>query len=300
MLFDSHSHAHFNAFKEDSDEVIKRALDKGVEMLLVGTHLDTSAKGVAVAKKYDGVWAAIGLHPTHTTEGYFDPKEDARAPEESVDSLVRGSVRTQGSTFIPSVFKRRAEIYDKEAYRALAQSSQKVVAIGEVGLDYYRLEGSDEEKERVKRIQRDVFQQQLDLACELDLAVCIHCRDAHDEVFEMLKETKERYPNLRGVIHCFTGTPDEAKKHMSLGFFISWTGIITFSREWDEFIKETDLSNFLVETDCPYLTPVPYRGKRNEPAYVEYTTRKLAELKDMSFEEVATATTQNAKNLFRI
>lgn len=282
MLFDSHSHAHFNAFKEDSDEVIKRALDKGVEMLLVGTHLDTSAKGVAVAEKYDGVWAAIGLHPTHTTEGYFDPKEDGE------DKAPGGG------------FNRRAELYDKEAYRALAQSSQKVVAIGEVGLDYYRLEGSDEEKERVKRIQREVFQQQLDLACELDLAVCIHCRDAHDEVFEMLKETKVRYPNLRGVIHCFTGTPEEAKKHISLGFLISWTGIITFSREWDEFIKETDLSNFLVETDCPYLTPVPYRGKRNEPAYVEYTTRKLAELKDTSFEDVATATMQNAKNLFRI
>lgn len=282
MLFDSHSHAHFNAFKDDSDEVIKRALNKGVEMLLVGTHLDTSAKGVAVAEKYDGVWAAIGLHPTHTTEGYFDPKED-------------GEEKAPGGGF-----NRRAESYDKEAYRALAQGSQKVVAIGEVGLDYYRLEGSDEEQERVKRIQREIFQQQLDLACELDLAVCIHCRDAHDEVFEMLMETKERYPNLRGVIHCFTGTPEEAKKHMSLGFFISWTGIITFSREWDEFIKETDLSNFLVETDCPYLTPVPYRGKRNEPVYVEYTTRKLAELKGVSFEEVATATTQNAKKLFRI
>jgi TatD DNase family protein len=282
MLFDSHSHAHFNAFKEDSDEVIKRALDKGVEMLLVGTHLDTSAKGVEVAEKYDGVWSAIGLHPTHTTEGYFDPKEDGE------DKAPGGG------------FNRRAEIYNKEAYRKLAQSSKKVVAIGEVGLDYYRLEGTEEEKEKTKQIQREVFQQQLDLACELDLAVCIHCRDAHDEVYEMLKATKARHSNLRGVIHCFTGTPAEAKKHMTLGFLISWTGIITFSREWDEFIKETNISNFLVETDCPYLTPVPHRGKRNEPAYVEFTARKLAELKCMTFEEVAEITTRNAKKLFRI
>lgn len=282
MLFDSHSHAHFNAFKEDSDEVIRRALDKGVEMMLVGTHFDTSTSGVKVAEKYDGVWAAIGLHPTHTSEGYFDPKED-------------GEEKAPGGGF-----NRRAEVYDKEVYRALAQSSTKVVAIGEVGLDYYRLEGTEEEKEAVKRQQRDVFQQQLDLACELDVAVAIHCRDAHGEVYDMIKSTKERYSNLRGVIHCFTGTPDEAKKHISLGFLISWTGIITFSREWDEFIKETDISHFLVETDCPYLTPVPHRGQRNEPAYVEYTARKLAELKELTIEEVASATTLNAKRLFRI
>lgn len=282
MLFDSHSHAHFNAFKEDSDEVIKRALDKGVKMLLVGTHKATSANGVKVAESYDGVWAAIGLHPTHTTEGYFDPKEDGE------DKAPGGG------------FNRRAEVYDKEAYRTLAQSSDKVVAIGEIGLDYYRLEGSEEEKDETRRVQREVFQQQLDLACELDIPACIHCRDAHDEVYEMLKATKERHSNLRGVIHCFTGTREEAEKHMSLGFLISWTGIITFSKEWDEFIKETDIKNFLVETDCPYLTPVPHRGKRNEPAYVEFTTRHLAELKGMSFEEVAKATTENSNNLFRI
>lgn len=282
MLFDSHSHAHFNAFKDDSEEVIRRALEAGVQMMLVGTHYGTSEKGVMVAEKFDGVWAAIGLHPTHVTAGYFDPKED-------------GEEHAPGGGFM-----RRAENYDIHKYRALAQSSTKVVAIGEIGLDYYRLEGTSAEQADIKAKQQDIFRQQLMLATELDLAVAIHCREAHDDVYKMLMEVKTKCPNLRGVIHCFTGTVNEAERYIEFGFLISWSGIITFAREWDEWIKQTPLENFLVETDCPYLTPVPQRGKRNEPAYVTYTAAHLGALKNLDPEVVAAVTTSNAKKLFKI
>jgi TatD DNase family protein len=291
QLFDSHAHPHFAAYGEDSDEVIQRALDSGVNMLAVGTHLNTSKNTIECAEKYDGVWASIGLHPVHVTDGYFDPNEDP-SPSEKTIAMV--------NDFKAPTFQRRAEVYDVEAYRALAGSSKKVVAIGECGLDYYRLEGSDKEKEKIKVQQRAIFEQQAQLAAELDLALVVHCREAHDDVFEILKSTKEKYPQLRGVIHCFTGTPEEARRHLSLGFYISFSGIITFAHDWDEFISETPLTHLLVETDCPYLTPVPYRGKRNEPAFVEHTVRHMAKLKGTTFEEVARVTCQNALALFQI
>lgn len=284
MLFDTHAHPHFAAYAQDSDEVIRRALDSGVQMLLVGTHIDTSRGAVAIAEKYDGVWAAIGLHPVHATDGYFDPNEDAHPTTEKT----------------PGGFRRRAEAYDKEAYRALAQSSKKVVAIGECGLDYYRLEGDDETREQTKQVQRQMFRQQAELAAELDLALSIHCREAHADVYEIVKSVKEQHPNLRGVIHCFTGTAEEAAKHRSLGFYISFPGIITFAKDWDSLIRELPLEAIVVETDCPYLTPAPNRGKRNEPSFVEFTARHLANLRGQSFEEIAQATTVNAKKLFKI
>ena len=309
MLFDSHAHAHFNAYKDDSDEVIKRALDKGVQMVLVGTQIDTSRKAIETAGKYDGVWAAVGLHPVHLEEGYFDPNEDP--PLVPLGGTVGGADPTTGQQH---TFQRRAEIFDKEKYRELALGSKRVVAIGETGLDYYRLEGDEAHKEAVKEKQRHVFQEHSELAAELDLALIVHCRDgstpltttmsqpngAHREVLEILKSVKSKYPTLRGVIHCFTGTPEEGERYLDFGFYISFPGIITFAKDWDEFIRAIPLDKILVETDCPYLTPVPHRGKRNEPAYVEYTTRHLANIRGISFEEAARITTANAKKLFRI
>ena len=305
MLFDSHAHAQFNAYKDDSDEVIRRALDRGVQMVLVGTQIDTSRKAIETAEKYDGVWAAVGLHPIHLEEGYFDPNEDP-APVPPVGVTVRGRPHTP--------FRRRAEIFDKEKYRELALSSKKVVAIGETGLDYYRLEGDEAHQGAVKEKQRQVFQNQAELSAELGLALIVHCRagstplattmgmpnGAHGEVLEILKAVKSKYPTLRGVIHCFTGTPEEGERYLELGFYISFPGIITFAQDWDEFIRSIVSDKILVETDCPYLTPVPYRGKRNEPSYVAYTTRHLANIRAVAFEEVALQTTTNAKELFRI
>ncbi|MFA7286265.1 MAG: TatD family hydrolase [Patescibacteria group bacterium] len=282
MLFDSHAHPHFSAYQNDSDEVIRRALDADVGMLLVGTQQDTSAAAVAVAERYNNVWAAIGLHPIHTTDGYFDPNEETSA------ELIGGT------------FKRRAETFDATSYRALAASSKKVVAIGEVGLDYYRLEGDMATQACIKETQRRVFAEQIALAAELNLPLAIHCRDAHGDVFAMLRDAQAKNPKVRGVIHCFTGTPAEAEQHRSLGFLISFSGIVTFAREWDEYIRSLPLDAFLVETDSPYLAPKPYRGKRNEPRYVAETVAHIASLRGELVEVVANATTQNAEKLFGV
>ena len=310
MLFDSHAHAHFNAYKNDSDEVIQRALDKGVQMVLVGTQIDTSRKAIVTAEKYDGVWASVGLHPIHLEEGYFDLNED---PTPLVDASSAGHGPTPEGINTAG-FRRRAEVFDKEKYRGLALSSKKVVAIGETGLDYYRLEGDEARQEAVKEKQRQIFKEQAELAAELDLALIVHCRDgstpltttmsplngAHGEVLEILKLVKSKYRTLRGVIHCFTGTPEEGERYLDFGFYISFPGIITFSKNWDEFIKSIPVDKILVETDCPYLTPVPYRGQRNEPAYVKYTARRLADIKGLTFEEIALVTAKNAGKIFSI
>lgn len=283
MLFDSHGHPHFQVFKNDSDEVIKRALNEGVELLAVGTNIETSRNAVTTAERFLGVWAAIGLHPIHASEGFFDPNEEGGESE-----------------FVSPTFKRSAESFDKEIYRSLAKSSSKVVAIGEIGLDYYRLEGDAAKQESVKEKQKEVFRAQIQLAVELDLPLSVHCRDAHNDVFDILKLMQSKHADLRGVIHCFTGTAEEARRYLTLGFYISFPGIITFAHDWDDLIKELSIENILVETDCPYLTPVPYRGKRNEPRYVLYTAQYLAKLKKISFEEAAKVTTTNAKKLFRL
>lgn len=179
------------------------------------------------------------------------------------------------------------EELDVEQYRKLAVS-KKVVAIGEIGLDYFR-PPFDKEK------QKQIFIQQLDLAKELDLPVILHCRMAHDEVIEILESRSEK----RGVVHCFTGTLQQAKKYIELGFYLGINGII-FKFNIDEVIRNISLEHLLLETDCPYLTPTGAPEKRNEPMFMKYTIGKIMELKNVSIQEVSEKTTQNAKKLFNI
>ena len=178
------------------------------------------------------------------------------------------------------------EKFNVQDYRQLAQS-KKVVAIGEIGLDYFR-EPFDKEK------QKDIFLQQVTLAKELQLPVIIHCRKAHDEMIEILKDQ-----NLRGVIHCFTGTFDQAEKYVGLGFYLGLNGIM-FKFDLKKVIKTIPLGHFVLETDCPYLTPPAAPQKRNEPIYMKYTIQKIAELKSITPEEVSQKTTENARMLFNI
>ena len=178
------------------------------------------------------------------------------------------------------------EEFDSQQYRDLAKS-KKVVAIGEIGLDYFR-EPYNKEK------QKDIFLRQIALAKELNLPVIIHCRKAHDEMLEMLKGQ-----GLRGVIHCFTGTLQQAQKYVELGFYLGMNGIM-FKFPLEEVIKNIGLEHMLLETDCPYLTPPMAPGKRNEPIFMKYTIEKIAELKKVSVQEVADKTTTNAKKLFGI
>lgn len=178
------------------------------------------------------------------------------------------------------------EPFDAEKYRELAKS-KKVIAVGEIGLDYFR-PPFDKEK------QKDIFLKQLDLAKELNLPVIIHCRAAHDEMIELLASY-----NQRGVIHCFTGTLEQAQKYIAMGFYLGMNGIM-FKFPLDEVIKNIGLEHMLLETDCPFLTPPAAPSKRNEPMLMSYTIQKIAELKNISPEEISQKTTENATKLFNI
>jgi TatD DNase family protein len=191
-------------------------------------------------------------------------------------------------------FKTQEESFDYEKYKELARSSKKVVAVGEIGLDYYYKPKTNVRLESFKNKQKEVFSRQLDLAKELDLPVIFHCRMAHDEMIDILGN----YENLKGTIHCFTGTLEQAEKYLKMGFYIGLNGII-FKFNIDEIIKKIPLDKILIETDCPYLTPPPMAG-RNEPLFVKYVAGKVAQLKSLSVEEIAGKTTENAKKLFKI
>lgn len=282
ILIDAHTHVHFNDFGSETESVIQRALDAGVWMINVGTQSDTSSNGVIIAERYpEGVYAAIGLHPEHT---YNHP------------------VTENGKTFMT-----RAEDFDYEAYKKLAQSP-KVVAIGECGLDYYYFTESDDIV-AIKVKQRSVFNQQIKLALEMDKVLMIHCRptkgsmDAYEDILEILKgKMQNGKENIRFQVHCYTGNAEIAEKFVELGGYISLTGIITFDKSGvsKEVVERVPLDHILIETDAPYLTPTPFRGDRNEPRYVKYVAEKIAEIKSASFEEVARVTTENARKLFRI
>ncbi len=281
-LFDSHCHVHFNAYKDDMDEVIRRTLDKGVFMITVGTQKDTSRIGLEVAERYDGMWAAVGLHPNHTVEQSFWDNDELPA-----DKQVTPKIKT------------RSEIFDTEYYRELTKYP-KCVAIGETGLDYYRIpEGSDRKDVIDKQVA--TVRAHFDLATEVDLPVVIHCRDAYGPQADLIQEYTEagKLP-ARGVIHCFTGTEEEARRFLDLGFYISFSGIVTFAKDLQWVAKALPLDKLLVETDSPYLSPEPERGKRNEPWKVVYVAEKLAELKEVSVEEIEEATVKNTKDVFRI
>lgn len=288
-FIDTHCHVHFQAYKEDMDEIVQRSLDAGVGMITVGTQSTTSKNGIALAEKYDGVWCTIGLHPNHLhAQDFFDENE---LPPGIVDDLQEGDG--------PAHIKTRAERFDWDYYRELAKHP-KVVGVGELGLDYYRVPpGVD--LEQLKQEQKEQAREQLRFASEVDKPVVIHCRDAHADQAELLQEEIDRGGlKRRGVIHCFTGTAEEAARYRELGFYVSFTGIVTFGKNVMEAARATPLEQIMIETDAPYLTPAPYRGKRNEPRYVEYVAQKIAELKGVSIDEVARVTTDNAKKLFQL
>lgn len=281
-LIDTHCHVHFEAYKEDMDEVVTRALERGIGMITVGTQTTTSKNAVELARKHDGVWATIGLHPNHLHQQEFFDENELAADEEMMKSI-----------------KTRAEAFDDSFYRELVDDPN-VVAIGEFGLDFYRIP-ENESREKVIEDQKASERQQLAFASSVGKPVVIHCRNAHEDQYNLLKEEIDRGGlKQRGVIHCFTGTVEEARRYHELGFHTSITGIVNFSKELQAVVKELPLENIMIETDAPYLTPPPHRGKRNEPAYVRFIAEHIAELKGVSYDEVASVTTSNARQLFNI
>ena len=186
------------------------------------------------------------------------------------------------------------EEFKSEPYEEVLVKS-KVVAFGEIGLDYYRTGKPEDQKTQEQR-----FEEQLDLAVKINKPLIIHCRNAHQDLIENLKLKIENSAALRGVIHSFTGTIEEAKKYLDLGFYLGFNGILTFTGQYDEIVRYVPLERILLETDAPYLSPVPFRGKRNEPLYVKYVAEKIAGLKGLSYNQVAEQTFENTKELFGI
>lgn len=282
---DTHCHVHFQAYKEDMDTIVKKSLEEGVGMITVGTQSTTSKNGMMLAERYDGVWATIGLHPNHLhAQEFLDENE-----------LPPGMTDPTESTKI----KTRAERFDPTYYRELV-AHPKVVGIGEFGLDYYRIPpGAD--LETIKRDQSQAVREQLQFATEANKPVVIHCRDAHADQSQLIREEIERGGlGRRGVIHCFTGTAEEAAVYKELGFFVSLTGIVTFAKQLQEQVAQIPLEQIMIETDAPYLTPAPFRGKRNEPRFVKYVAETIAKLKGVSVGDVARITTENAVRLFHL
>jgi len=287
MLIDTHAHLNFNAYKEDSDEVIRRSLGGGVWMINVGSQYKTSVRAVEIAQKYEkGVYAAIGLHPIHLAEGIFKTKID-------MEEIA---------------FKTNEESFDYERYKELSKNP-KVVAIGEIGLDYWYKPKTTKKIEEFKEKQKAALLEQLKLAEELNLPVIFHCRAAHEDLITILN-TRYKIQNtrLRGVVHCYTGTWEQAEKYLEMGFYIGFNGII-FKLDLDEVIRKTPMERILLETDCPYLIPpsvaevltkaTPSVG-RNEPLYVKYVAERIAQIKKIEISQIHEATTLNAKYLFGI
>jgi len=276
MLIDTHAHVNFSAFKDDAEEVIKRALEKSVFFINVGSQYSTSERALKYAQKYPHkLWAAVGTHPIHLQERSF---------------IYSDSNELEGTEI-----KTSKEDVDMEKYRELAKNPE-VVAIGEVGLDYHHFE-EDDETEKLKNKQKEVFTNFIDLANELEKPMIIHCWDAYDDLYEILKNNPVK---KRGVIHSFVGGYKTANKFIELGFFIGLNGVVTYSDSFDRLIKEIPPEKMLIETDCPYLTPVPLKGQRNEPVYVAYVAEKIAKIKQINAEKVAEITTRNAKDLFNL
>jgi len=274
---DIHSHVNFKAFDEDRDAVIRRALDNSTWVINVGTQVDTSKKAVEMANQYEqGVYAIIGLHPIHTGASYHDKKELGEEGKE---------------------FTSRGEIFDKEFYRELLKN-KKVVGVGECGLDYYRMD-----EESIAK-QKEAFIEQIKLANEFNKPLMLHIRNspknktnnAYMDALEILKQ----HSKVKGNVHFFAGSLEDAKMFLDFGFTLSFTGVITFTNDYDDIIKNTPLRMIMSETDSPYVAPVPHRGKRNEPAFVKEVVKKIAKIKNLSEDEVATTLIVNAKRVFGI
>ncbi len=249
-FIDTHCHIYYDKYDHDINDVINRASNNNVNNIIcVGVDLESSRKSLELAEQYQSVFATVGYHP----------HEAKLTSENYLDEIKK-----------------------------ISQKS-KVVAIGEIGLDYY-YEHSD------KKIQIKVFREQLELAKELNMPTIIHNRESDDDLYHNIKESNIN----KGVIHCYSSDIKYANKLFELGLIVSFTGIITFSKKLQEVVKEIPMDKIMIETDSPYLTPIPFRGKRNEPYMVNYVAEKIAEIKNISVEEVAEITTKTAKDFFSI
>ena len=251
MLIDTHCHLYYDEIKNNLSDVLNRANEANVtRFICAGTNINTSKQCLEITEEDDNIFASCGVHP-HDSKDVQDGYLD--------------------------------QIYEMMEYESM-------IAIGELGLDYFK-NISD------KETQKEVFRSQMDIAQELDKPVIIHNRDADQDILEILSD----FPDVIGVSHCFSSTLDTAKAFLDLGYYISFSGNITFKNSHlPEVAKSVPLDRVLIETDSPYLSPEPYRGKPNEPARVIYVAKKLSEIYDIDYEEIAKQTSNNASEIFRL
>ena len=253
MLFDTHAHLNDPAFDPDREELMASFASAGVSLVMnAGCSLESSRQIVAMAEEYPWLYASVGSHP------------------DSADEVNEAVV---------------------EEYRKLCKLSDKVKAIGEIGLDYYY-------EDIPREIQQRAFRLQMELAKELDMPVIVHERDAHNDGLAIVKE----FPTVKGVFHCYSGSAEMARQLVNLGWYIGFTGVLTFknARKAVETAASIPLDRIVLETDCPFMAPEPFRGKRNQPGYLYRMAEKLAEIRGISLEEVHAATMENSKRLYRI
>ena len=278
MLIDAHGHIQFPAYDANREAVIERARKAGVKMIAVGTQASTSEAAIKLAEKYpDDIWATVGYHPNHLYKTWYHDKNEQK--------------------------EATPETFDIKKLRNLAISSGKVVAIGECGLDYYRL-GISDQGLGAGDLQRKVFLEQVTLAKKLNKPLMIHCRPSKgtDDAYEDLLSLVPSYLSLvlHKIVHFYVGSLKITKKLVEAGFYFTFGGVITFARDYDEVIKYIPLDRILTETDAPYVAPEPYRGKRNEPAYIIETAKKLGELKGVSYDKILEVITEAAKKIFKL
>lgn len=264
MLIDTHAHLNFEAFDKDLDLVIKKAYEASVlKIIIPGAKIDSSFKAVHIANQSPECFAAIGIHPHHALEYQNNS---------GFKSDLKGLI-----------------------------INRKVVAVGEIGLDYHQYKNYPPVSQENKSWQKELFKQQLDLAAVNNLPVIIHCRKSFSDLLSII-ERYAKYKNLRGVFHCFSGSQKDLMRVLTMGFYVGFDGNITYpeNAHLRNLIIKVPLDKLLIETDSPYLTPVPHRGKRNEPAYLNYLIEPIAQIYNKSIEEISLTTSGNANSLFRI
>lgn len=263
-MIDTHCHLNFKAFDGDVDNVVRRFTRKGGEgLIIVGAKIDSSEKAIEISKTHPVCFAAVGFHPHHADE--ITSFEEI---ESKLETLVK---------------------------------NPKVVAIGETGIDYYRYTNYPQVNDKNKQRQKELFEMHLNIANRNKLPLIIHCRQAQTDLMSYLNNYMKQNC-LTGVFHCFDGDSDYLKSVLTLGFYIGFDGNITYkpNHHLRDLVAQTPLERLVVETDSPYLTPVPFRGQRNEPSYIAYTIDCIAEVKNTTSEEIRRVTGNNAKELFNL
>ena len=253
MLFDTHAHMDDRAFDADREALLASLPEKGIGLLMnPGCSLESSRSACALARQYEGIYAAVGSHPD--------------AADEVNEEVL-------------------------EEYRKLCKLNPKVKAIGEIGLDYHY-------EDIPRELQQKAFRAQMALAAELDLPVIVHERDAHADGMDIVRE----FPAVKGVFHCYSGSAEMAKQLVELGWYIGFTGVLTFknARKAVETAAAIPLERIVLETDCPYMAPTPFRGKRNDPGYLYRMSEQLAQIRGLPLEEIRRITFENGKRLYRI